>query len=65
MWVISPNEQMGRRYEELVSPLEALILTLVRQNRNLHTQRDLLLPKLVSGEIDVSEAEEILEEAVA
>jgi len=36
---------------------------LARQNANLRAQRDLLLPKLVSGEIDVSAAEEALEAA--
>ena len=32
-------------------------------NRNLRAQRDLLLPKLVSGEIDVTSAEKSLEDA--
>ena len=38
---------------------------LQRKNANLRAQRDLLLPKLVSGEIDVGEAGETLEQAVA
>jgi type I restriction enzyme S subunit len=40
-----------------------LIRNLSLQNRNLRTQRDLVLPKLVSGEIDVSEAERDIREA--
>jgi type I restriction enzyme S subunit len=43
----------------------AMVLRLHRKNANLRAQRDLLLPKLVSGEIDVSEAEEMAEEAAA
>ena len=31
-----------------------LVLRLERKNRNLRTTRDLLLPKLISGELDVS-----------
>ena len=33
------------------------------KNTNLRAQRALLLPKLVSGEIDVSEAEDTIKEA--
>ena len=36
---------------------------LAAQNRNLRTQRDLLLPKLISGEIDVNAAATTLREA--
>jgi len=35
------------------------------RNVNLRTQRDLLLPKLVSGKIDVSEIGEPMVEAAA
>lgn len=37
--------------------------SLVLQNANLRAQRDLLLPKLISGEIDVSAAEQAIGEA--
>jgi len=38
-----------------VSPIFSLILNLQRKNENLHKTRNLLLPKLMSGEIDVSD----------
>lgn len=38
-----------------LDPIEELIRNLHRQNANLRTTRDLLLPKLISGEIDVSD----------
>ncbi|PYC35711.1 restriction endonuclease subunit S [Pseudomonas soli] len=42
-------------FQQRVTPLMDMILRLQRKNRNLRTQRDLLLPKLISGEIDVSD----------
>ena len=38
-----------------VRPIHELVENLVLQNANLRATRDLLLPKLVSGEIDVSD----------
>lgn len=38
-----------------VGPMFRAIDTLLKKNANLRAQRDLLLPKLVSGEIDVSD----------
>jgi type I restriction enzyme S subunit len=39
----------------MVRPLFALVLTILNQNLRLAATRDLLLPKLISGEIDVSD----------
>lgn len=50
-----PSLQVANQFQDDVSPLMSLALNLQRKNANLRTQRDLLLPKLVSGEIDVSE----------
>ena len=41
-------------FEGVVGPMMDLVLRLERKNRNLRTTRDLLLPKLISGELDVS-----------
>jgi type I restriction enzyme S subunit len=38
---------------------------LVATNANLRAQRDLLLPKLISGEIDVSDAQTAFDDAAA
>ncbi len=55
MWIIAPNNNTGRMYEKLVSPIEELNCTLIRRNQILRQTRDLLLPKLISGEIDVED----------
>ena len=55
--------QIHSRFDELVVPLLRQVEKLKATNANLRAQRDLLLPKLVSGEIDVSGAEAALEAA--
>ena len=57
------NVDLAVRYDETVRPIFAMMEMLRQKNRNLRAQRDLLLPKLISGEIDVSEAEAGLEAA--
>jgi type I restriction enzyme S subunit len=55
MLIVSPSDEIGVLYEETVEPLEEMIGVLVRKNTTLRRTRDLLLPKLISGEVDVSE----------
>lgn len=50
-----PPAVLGDRFGSTVRPMFRLVEGLRRQNENLRTTRDLLLPKLISGEIDVSE----------
>ncbi len=52
--ILLPPEELMRKYTELVNPMGELILNLLRTNRNLTAARDLLLPRLVSGRLDVS-----------
>jgi len=52
--ILLPPDALLGQLSSVVRPKIDLILNLVRQNRNLREARDLLLPKLVSGEIDVS-----------
>jgi type I restriction enzyme, S subunit len=52
--VIRSPAQVIRDFGNLVEPFFAQILLLLRKNVNLRTTRDLLLPRLISGEIDVS-----------
>lgn len=61
-FVVPPAEIVGR-FGEIVEPMLLLINNLHQQNFNLRAQRDLLLPKLLSGEIDISRAEPIVEAA--
>jgi len=51
-------------FERLVAPLWQSIRNLTLKNMNLRATRDLLLPKLISGELDVSTLPEP-EEAIA
>lgn len=50
-----PPLDVSRAYQEAVGPMMQQVLLLQRKNANLRAQRDLLLPKLVSGEIDVTD----------
>lgn len=58
-----PPEALTHRFEVLAVPIMEQVRTLTRQNTHLRTARDLLLPKLISGEIDVGRAEETLARA--
>ncbi len=61
--VAQPPADLLAQFERLLEPAFAHVSVLAKKNANLRAQRDLLLPKLVSGEIDVSEAEEVMEAA--
>lgn len=50
-----PTEGVLGRFSRDVSPVVTLATRLAAQNTNLRATRDLLLPRLVSGELDVSE----------
>jgi len=60
---VMPPAQAVSKFSEIAEPMLLLMHNLHRQNRNLRAQRDLLLPKLISGEIDVSAAERVMEAA--
>lgn len=49
----SPPKQMVDKFSDHVCPMFTLIETLNQKNRALRQTRDLLLPKLISGELDV------------
>lgn len=53
--VVVPDAATRALFSRSVRPMVDLAAKLARQNANLRTTRDLLLPKLVSGEIDVSD----------
>lgn len=50
-----PNKIILDRFKSTVAPLFRKAQNLSKKNINLRQTRDLLLPKLISGEIDVSE----------
>lgn len=63
--VAVPDDQLLAAYEAMALPMLKLILTLSDKNANLRSTRDLLLPKLISGELDVSNLPEPEEENAA
>ena len=52
-----PPRALQVQLNGLIEPMVRECFILTAKNRNLRRQRDLLLPKLVSGELDVSELE--------
>jgi type I restriction enzyme, S subunit len=63
---LKPSTEIMADFEQQIQPVFDQIRILESQNNNLRTTRDLLLPKLISGEVDVSELDiAIPEEAAA
>jgi type I restriction enzyme S subunit len=52
---VIPSDEIRERFEDQVSLVRRMLNNLLDKNANLRRTRDLLLPKLVSGEVDVSE----------
>jgi type I restriction enzyme S subunit len=57
MTVLVPDRETLERFDRLVEPIFAEIVCLAKRNRVLARARDLLLPGLISGEVDVSKLE--------
>ena len=53
--LLKPTSFVVGEFEAVVSPMADLVANLSRQNAALRDARDLLLPRLISGEMDVSE----------
>jgi len=53
--IILPPRRVREEFDVLVEPLSAELFNLAKANRVLRQTRDLLLPKLISGELDISE----------
>jgi type I restriction enzyme S subunit len=51
--VIIPSKDILSKFDDFVLPLYGLRRTLTLKNANLRRTRDLLLPRLVSGEVGV------------
>lgn len=60
--VILPKTEVFRAYDDVASPLLERIIRNIHETRSLAATRDLLLPKLMSGEIRVKEAEKLTAE---
>ena len=53
--VIMPEQKVFEDFETIVSPLFARIESLEKENSRLSTLRDTLLPRLMSGELEIPE----------
>ena len=53
--ILLPPTTICQQFGELIKPMVQLTHSLDSRNQNLRKTRDLLLPKLISGELDVSE----------
>lgn len=60
-----PDAETLGKFNTLTGPWLEMAASLAASSTNLRTTRDLLLPKLISGEIEVRAAEEELEAAAA
>lgn len=55
--IIVPNSNTIQKFENLCSPMDNLIRKNYEENTRLSALRDTLLPKLMSGEVDVSKVD--------
>jgi type I restriction enzyme, S subunit len=61
--VTVPPAKVQEQAERILAPIMSLGWQLSQMSANLRAQRDLLLPKLISGEIDLSAAAPLQQEA--
>ena len=60
-----PSEAALMRFGELVAPMVSKIFNNAKSCQTLATLRDTLLPRLISGQLRLPEADAMLEEACA
>ena len=60
--VVAPGIPLATVYSKSISPLDEQQICLAKSTRELCLLRDALLPKLISGEIRIPDAEKMLEE---
>jgi type I restriction enzyme S subunit len=64
--MVVPPSRVDRQFADRVAPIHRLCWTLREQSDTLASIRDLLLPKLVTGQIEVSQLDlDVLTEAVS
>ena len=66
MLVAIPNVAVAKKFNDfLVGPIVEKFCLAIKTEEVLRSLRDTLLPKLISGEIRVPDAEKFLEETVS
>ncbi len=63
--IVGPSSELVTRFGRLCQPVYEQIVGNKHQSRTLAALRDTLLPKLLSGEVRVPEAEDTVEDAIA
>lgn len=63
--ILNPGAALLGAFEKTVAPIYAEVEALVEESRSLAQIRDILLPKLISGELRISNPREFLEESTA
>ena len=58
-----PSDELLHRFQSLISPLVDRAMIGISECETLSELRDTLLPKLISGELRIPDAEKFLEEA--
>jgi type I restriction enzyme, S subunit len=61
--MLLPSDEILKKNDEFLIPIFENIEANIQGSEKLKLLRDLLLPKLMSGELDVSEAESLIEES--
>lgn len=62
--IVIPPEPLVRQFQSIVLPVFKKEEHMIEENENLTALRDALLPKLLSGELRVREAEQVVEDAL-
>lgn len=60
--LLVPGEQALRRFDEVTSPLVSRIFANSKKAQTLTNLRDTLLPRLISGQLRLPEAETVLKD---
>ena len=63
--LIKPTAEVMQEFDQLARPLYEKVANCMRESRTLSQVRDLLLPRLISGKIRVSDAQAQIEESLA
>ena len=60
--LVLPSEEVAKTFTEIVEPIQKSIASNHKQSQTLATLRDTLLPRLISGQLRIPEAETLIEE---
>ncbi len=58
--VVTPSKEIAARFGQTIRPLFSRSSDVARESRALAALRDALLPKLISGELQLNDAESVL-----